>query len=466
LEVKRKVKKLFLFGYLIILIGLISCPANNVATNPSALPSETVSSNIASTPIPKKINYDEEFFFQKENEIIRANLNGEIKNRIPVEKECSYFNIFDKKTIWTECKNNEESFIKLINFSDNSVKNISLTKKLSKNSLYLIIPFPKYNQFIYITNNEKDSNTFVKVDLNGKETERATIENSNFSISEDGKKIAYIYDDNVFIINSDGTNKLRVAELEISIDKLKSPDISFDGKYILYKENSKIFIVSSNGKNKINFGNAFVIGSSTPDITEYKWMPDRNELIFKKIDENNKLNLFSFNPETSKTELIANNIKSFEILSDKNKILFKRFNEIPFVDTVYNYNFIDYDKKNIKYVQLSNNYAKFTPNLKKVAYTFNEKLTDAYCSECTAPPKYLKSEVNVIDIDKSEAKIIENTQDGRYFSIYGWSSDNNILMYSIVKDNFSNILFYDTENNLPVKLNEFFYSGQNYTWID
>ena len=115
---------------------------------------------------------------------------------------------------------------------------------LAKNSVKHPRFSPQGNNILYIIGYGTNNEGIYTINIDGTDNKNIINEYTNYAEwSPDGSKIVYIYDGELYIINTDGTNKTLLVTMESNIDR--PPTWSSNGKEIvIYCDNEKIYVYS------------------------------------------------------------------------------------------------------------------------------------------------------------------------------------------------------------------------------
>jgi TolB protein len=105
-------------------------------------------------------------------------------------------------------------------------------------------------------------------------TSNRSLSEADPAVSPNGRKIAYEYDREVWVMNADGTGKRRVAGTGGDGDA--SPSWSPDGKKIVFIKNRDIWVINADGT-----GQANLTKTSTPDECDPAHSPDGTRIVYQ-----------------------------------------------------------------------------------------------------------------------------------------------------------------------------------------
>lgn len=171
----------------------------------------------------------------------------------------------------------------------NSNENIRITSSPNQiESSYSISPDSK--KILYV--NENGVNI---MNIDGSENSIILSKGSSPCFSLDGEKLIFVDDNKLYSINSDGSNKSQIVKRDIG---LWHPVLSKDGERIACSSDSGLCIVSFDGQ--IN------VISSSNSADWYDWSSDSKELFYSRFLSDNFAQIYKYNVIENKEYQLTN----------------------------------------------------------------------------------------------------------------------------------------------------------------
>ncbi|MBA4494656.1 TolB family protein [Paenactinomyces guangxiensis] len=193
--------------------------------------------------------------------------------------------------------------------------------------------------------------------------------------SPDGKKLAFIKNDSLYISDIDGKHQVRLTKSRFPVYD-SSPRWSPDGKKIVFsRSDGNIYSIDKNGKNLTNLTNTDeTVINSEPD-----WSPDGSKIVFHS-NRNGNSHIFVMNADGSSVKQLTGNKQSSEYSAhfspDGRKILYGR--SIKADSDIYIMNADGKNPRNLtKDIQEAAASPLWSDDGKKIVFTLNEpRITD------------------------------------------------------------------------------------------
>lgn len=426
----------------------------------------------------------EKLILERENSIEVINKKGNIQKKISFDKETTFKDVVKEKSLVIFVENNKK--IRIINYDTNKELYIPLIESAyyftispskekmtfysyPSNILYVadiygninkISEVEKHNSCLLYDNeksilfvkNENNKRVLYSSDLKGNIKELTEIDAlydiNSYSLSKDNKKIAFTYQGDVYSMNIDGSNKLRLTDKSKYNEDISfySPKFSPDNKYIFYtksKINSsrEVYIVKSNSTPIIlNEISSSFVGYTNNYSLQFQWLDNESFLFQKQIEwvtKETKIKILDLGDKLSFTELepdikIEDN-KNLKIPEDYQLQVVKK----------------SYDSKKIAYSMLNSKYY-FRCSSAYTSSQFKIKYYDPVCYKFEKDTDTLKSFLYISDYDgKNEIKILEDKSIAfESLTKFSWSSDSRFLFV----DYNSTLYVYSVEKNQLFKI--------------
>ncbi|MEK7434292.1 MAG: hypothetical protein AABZ74_14265 [Cyanobacteriota bacterium] len=347
---------------------------------------------------------------------------------IPFSEKITYYQQSKNKIVFNS---EQDDSLNVVDINGNIIK----IPQISHNDVYLLYDNDNSIIFQKYENNKKQLYTS---DLKGNIkyiTEISGEDQKLFSLSQDNKKVTFLYQDSLYSINIDGTNKIKLIDKAEYSDKFEHVEFgeskfSPDNKYLLYSQLrthlsylteissvAEIHLIRSeqditkSDKNAINF---VIYGSG-----EYEWI-NNDSFVFKKIKESTPKNV------KVKIEDLGNKINFIETdyIKIDNEINYKNI-KIP-----EDYQIEDVEKssdnKKIAYTVFNSKYYYSCPY---VSQSFKINYSQNYCPTFEKDRNEAKIFLNISDPDgKNEVNLFEfDLSSFKYLDTFIWSNDNKFL---------------------------------------
>ena len=296
---------------------------------------------------------------------------------------------------------------------------------------------------------ERSTTSIYKMKAGGSEPERLTDEMSAFdnpTWSPDGKKIAYVGEQDIFTMSSDGYSKRKLI-----IDGF-FPQWSPDSKKIIFiKEapnyDNNLFVVNSDGGR--------ITHLVKEHVTQMEWSPDGKKIVFTKgrTGPNEQAVIFTIKSDGSDETALpsgeSGDANSPSWSPDGKKIAFSS-NDGKGMD-IYT---VDSNGKNLKKLDLPKSLGKWrympkwSPDGKSIAFLVS---TNAPWYKQQAP-----IDLVVVDVKKTKKPVkLTNLDKGEFIVDVEWADGKNMLvsiaktdLHSEEKETISNIYWGNTKGQL------------------
>lgn len=289
--------------------------------------------------------------------------------------------------------------------------------------------------------------------------------NSSFAAySPDGKRIAYLSgffgNNELFVSDSDASNKTRITSEEY----LQDLPIFWSPKEdkIAYIKYGDIYIINSDGKNRIklttdaNIATASFIIVGNPVLVKLAWSPNGSKIVFIT----DKQELYTVNTDGSNPEKLSekftpkNNFTSYSDFvnpvwsHDSKKIAF--ISHLEGKSSIYT---VNADGTDLKQLVENTNYSSklsWSPDGEKIAFVTGD---------------YDNGEINVINIDGTNRKQLTNNSTNDEYPLFSPDGKKIAFLSSKNKNFFkNNIYLMDTDGSNQKKLTNSSGYKFNFSW--
>lgn len=165
-----------------------------------------------------------------------------------------------------------------------------------------IVPIMR-GQMVFVDQSGPYSSIFL-ADSNGAKLKNLTLWSSDAfdpAVSADGKKIAFSSEGDIWVMNADGSDRVRLTRTVNASSRNRSPALSPDGNRIAFvtrfngSSSDEIFVMSADGSNVKQLTNDDDAYSLAPE-----WSPDGSRILFSRFAPHSEnAGIFEMDPDGS-----------------------------------------------------------------------------------------------------------------------------------------------------------------------
>lgn len=304
-----KIKSIILYSLLLVSCNSNTSLNNNISTNNLKPIIETPIIELKDNP-NEKLSLPQHFgyFNVLEKKLFTFDKNGKLEYSIPITSNENYRLAPDKSKVAIVYEFKE---ITIVDLKTNKDKTIFFDKL----PLYDYKWSPNSDKLALILRGEKNNYSLKTVNLKGEMTNIANEVETNYSWSYDGKKLIFIENKTLYMINSDGSNKTKLKTInEENVEFELSPN----NKHLIFAYFDKSNKYTLKLLNLETLEEKFITATN---YARFKWFKNGKNFSFLQIENNSNSNIISNVDNDTKILL---DFEPSDVLSKTNKLIYSQ----------------------------------------------------------------------------------------------------------------------------------------------